>query len=372
MFDDLSRVVKAEREKRLIQNQWMEQFHARMDELRPLPEPWMEEHFIQDINPTVTPITKIGGVDGGLISEAMSGFDIILYRAVGAVFQGIGEKVRAHYIPNFDPDPQLFFAPALESRYEFNTLSTLLRLYIEYKVALETIEKENPTVLFIDGKVSPMWSDFASNLRSESVIVDIEHDVKTIYKELVSTAISNEVLLCGIIKDSRSRELVRKVMDHIPKWVRANNIDPKSIKGWRKILPQMIDQTFSSSLLKVNQRTAWMQSSIPDWLPRNPRIGIRSCLVRPLQEDTPIRLEIVHQDLNWMNHAISIALGSLVVLAKHGMPIAIPTVILEADDRARLSAVHLENTIDQISLELGIPKHQLRKRRVFRESLERI
>ncbi len=58
------------------------------------------------------------------------------------------------------------------------------------------------------------------------------------------------------------------------------------------------------------------------------------------------------------------------MLSNHGLPVALPTVILEADERARLSISHLEAVIDQISISLGIPKEQIRKRRSFSSNIK--
>ncbi|MHA2253005.1 MAG: DNA double-strand break repair nuclease NurA [Candidatus Kariarchaeaceae archaeon] len=190
MFDGLEAVVQAERERLRKQSIWLTKFNSLIKDLPDLSEPWKEKQLVNDVKDRITPITKIAGVDGGVVAEAMSGFDIVLYRAVASVFQGIGEKVHASYIPNFDPDPRLFLSPSLPSRQEFNSLSTLLRLLVEYEIAIETVDRENPTVIFIDGKVTPLTSDFSAN-NQNAKLVQAEIDVKAKYRELVEISCKN-------------------------------------------------------------------------------------------------------------------------------------------------------------------------------------
>jgi hypothetical protein len=84
-----------------------------------------------------------------------------------------------------------------------------------------------------------------------------------------------------------------------------------------------------------------------------------------------MRLEVVYStQLNEIDKLVDIALGAYNYLCNHGLPIAVPTIISDADSRARLSHFHLESVVDQIALTLGIPKDHLRKRRSFHMTLE--
>ncbi len=326
--------------------------------------PWVEKKFIHKINDTVPSITKISGVDGGLITEALAGLDLILYRAVGVTFHGIGKKVEAVYTPNFDPEPMVYLAPSLPSRQEFLKLATLYRLLVEYEIAIETIKFQNPTVLFIDGKVIPLSSDFQELNNQSKNVTTIEMAVKAMYRDLVNIAHERNVLLCGVIKDSRSRNLSLTFSETIPEWIRTKVIISKPVKGWRVNLSNMLDHTLCDGILHEGERTAWLRSHPPKWVSLKHPFEIWSTMVKPIKEDQAIKIEIIK--FNDLDAVVDIALGALSILSKHGLPIAIPTIILEADDRVKLSGDYLENIVNEISVSFGIPRDELRKRRAFR------
>ena len=373
MYEKLADVVETERLKIQKRKSWLARFKNQIDNIPALTSPFLEDALIHPVVNSVPEITKIAGVDGGVISEAMSGFDIILYRAVGSVFRGIGKQVEAIYIPSFNPEPQVFFHRSLISRLEFHKITTLLRLKIEYEVALQVILQENPTVLFLDGKVSPLHSDFSDGMGQSGIISQIEQEVKDIYRLMVKTSKEKNVLLMGIVKDSRSRDLTETLKEQIPIWLRTKEFEGTEIKGWRNHLNGLLDQDFAEGLLQIHERTAWVEEIPPKWLMQSSMV-IQSCLIKPIADDQPIRIEILCRQDNEQtslitNQSINIALGALSVLCNHGLPLAIPSIILEADDRTRLSQSDLESVIDQISISLGIPKEHVRKRRSFRSSV---
>jgi hypothetical protein len=369
MFDRLNEAVERERLRIQKQYNWIQQFSDLLKTINILDKPFAESNLVNAMSDSIPSITRISGVDGGVVSEAFSGFDVILYRAVGVTFYGIGDRVQAKYTPNFDPEPNIFLTPSLSSRFEFSRISTLLRLLIEYSVATETIRMEKPTILFLDGKVAPLNSDFSDITSRTKGLAQIEAEVKQAYRDLISIAIENDVLVCGVIKDSRSRTLTNELTQQIPVWIREGKLKSEDIKGWSKILPDMLDQNFTNQLLKKGEKTAWQEIPAPNWLPPKYNAKVLTSLIRPIAEDSPIKVEILLTNFDSGDSIIDIAMGALSVLSNHGLPNAIPTIIIEADDRTRLSQKHLEPVVDQISISLGIPKDQLRKRRAFRRTL---
>ncbi|MHA2253004.1 MAG: hypothetical protein ACXAD7_21755 [Candidatus Kariarchaeaceae archaeon] len=162
-------------------------------------------------------------------------------------------------------------------------------------------------------------------------------------------------------------------MASLPKWIKEKRVSSDTIKGWRVLLSTILDQSFTSAILNKGERTAWISSYPPSWLSSMYKTEVWSCMVRPIIEDDPIRIEVlVNTNDENLLQSIDIALGSLSLLTNHGLPIAIPTVILEADDRAKLSNDHLETVVDQLSISLGIPKDHLRKRRAFASTLRKL
>ncbi|OLS20235.1 MAG: hypothetical protein HeimC2_37980 [Candidatus Heimdallarchaeota archaeon LC_2] len=366
MFENLEAVVRAERI-RLEENQkWLTSFFELSKGLIDLVEPWKEKELIQKMPKRIPNITKIAAVDGGVQSEAMTGFDLIVYRSAGVVFHGIGSKVEAKYIPSVDPEPLIFFNPSLPSRFDFAKLATLLRLKSEYELAKQIIIDEKPTILFIDGKVSPIHSDLIEFTEQSPVIKDAQNELKLVYRDLIKEALENQVLLCGVVKDSRSTEVTSTLLNQMSSYIKNKNLDGSKLRGWRKTLTNLLDEYFGLGFLPVQYRTAWLRSETPSWINFGSRPEIWTCLAKPLVDDSAIRLEVLYMDqFVEFEKLIEIALGAYNYLCNHGLPIAIPTIIMDADDRAKLSQLHLETIIDQISITLGIPKDHLRKRRNY-------
>ncbi len=369
MFDALNEIIERERLRLQEQFNWIQQFSDLLKTINIMDKPFAEPNLVNSMPDSIPSITRISGVDGGVVSEAFSGFDVILYRAVGVTFHGIGDRVQAKYTPNFDPEPKIFLTPSLSSRFEFSRISTLLRLLVEYNVATETIKTENPTILFLDGKVAPLNSDFSDITTRTKALAQIESEVKEAYRDLINVADDNNVLICGVIKDSRSRTLTNELIQQIPQWIRDGKLKSEDIKGWSKILPEMLDQNFTNQILRKGERTAWQEIPAPNWLPPKYNAKVLTSLIRPITEDRPIKIEVLLTNLENNDNIIDLAMGALSVLSNHGLPNAIPTIIIEADDRTRLSQEHLEPVINQISISLGIAKDQLRKRRAFRSTL---
>ncbi|MDH5401927.1 MAG: DNA double-strand break repair nuclease NurA [Candidatus Heimdallarchaeota archaeon] len=365
MFDELEAVINAEKKRIEQQRLWITNFRRMMDSLPDLGEPWFEKRLSIEIIPRISDVTKIAAIDGGLISEAMSGFDLILYRAVGVVFQGVGSKVNASYVPSIDPVPEVFFHPSLSSRHEFSRLSTLKRLYIEYKTVIDTINNYNPTIVFIDGKLSPLNQDFIEY--SNSVIKQAELDVKEIYRELIDVAHKKGTILCGIVKDSRSSEFCNQLIRNLHIWINDQSIGLGTLSGWRKNLENISDEFMLSHFLSDKARTAWLKSSLPKWVSGGDKFILAS-YVKAAHFDFPIRFEVL-SDGTMVPEKLQLAISALLVLTNHGLPSAIPTIIIEADDRAKLTQHHLEMVLDQISIQLDIPLEILRKRRHFYSQL---
>jgi hypothetical protein len=245
-----------------------------------------------------------------------------------------------------------------------------MRLYSEYEVARITIERESPTVLFLDGKVLPLKSDFITDSTQSNVLKQAELDVKMKYRQLVEAALNENVLLCGIVKDGRSRDFASNLGESIADLRRAKILGKEDSHGWVGVFNELQDDLLAAHLLEKDERLAWLEYDTPLWLPASKQSKVWATMLRPVVEDSPVRLEIlVGEDEDRARAASEIALGSVVRLCQHGLPLAIPTIILEADERTKLSQEQLDLVLDQISLSLGIPKDQLRKRRYFTSGL---
>lgn len=217
----------------------------------------------------------------------------------------------------------------------------------------------------MDGSVNPLTTDFQYESEA-SDLLDMQIQVKETYRELMLLVRDSNIILCGAVKDSRSKQLLLQMSDNIPKWIRSKTIKPDAIRGWRESLIHMTDEIFANSFLERGQRTSLLTSILPSWLP-NDSYQILTCMVKTVQDDYPIRFELISYE-GIESKGIKLALNALYVLSNHGLPNAIPSIIIEADDRTKLHVDNLNVVVDHISSVLKIPKDLLRKRRNFKNT----
>ncbi len=365
-FDQkLADILKKEQQRLTEQRQWLTKWQQVIPELPSLPQDlWVDEQIVVPLEPIPVRFVKIGAVDGGLITEELRGFDLVISRAVSPVFSGIGENVDVKYYPNFDPSPNVFLTPSLNSRHDLNRLATLLRLRDEYLAAYHSIKVYGPKIFFIDGSVHPHSTDF-QNPNQTKLISQMIDEVKSVYNRLVMYAFESETLLIGVIKDTRSRDFSKNLVETIVQWIRAKSIDTVLIKGYRAIMTNILDSELATLILKNSSRTAWYRSSAPSWVPSHPPVEVWVSLIK-LNEDTAIKTELLaYPERNWFQELLPIMLSVLYVTTQHGLGVALPSFIIESDERAKLSGEYLDEILNQISVTFGVNLEYLRKRRYF-------
>ncbi len=269
------------------------------------------------------------------------------------------------YIPEFNPKPSMTIFPSFETRQELGRVATLLRLKTEYAVAKQAIEIQKPKIMMVDGSVYPLKTDFGYDLSNE-IILDLEKDVKRIYIDFIKTAVSNGTIVLGVVKDSRSRTFVSHLISTIVDWIRDKKINPELTKGFRMALTHLLDAEFAAHLLKVDQRLSWYHITTPPWFPLNPRIEFRATYLRTVKNDLPLRIEIAYPEREeWASPTLSHALAAVSLMSKHGLDTALPSIIIEADERAKIKQDTADFIIEQLAMLLGVPVTFLRKRRNF-------
>ena len=255
--------------------------------------------------------------------------------------------------------------PSFETRQELGRVATLLRLKTEYAVAKQAIEIQKPKIMMVDGSVYPLKTDFGYDLSNE-IILDLEKDVKRIYIDFIKTAVSNGTIVLGVVKDSRSRTFVSHLISTIVDWIRDKKINPELTKGFRMALTHLLDAEFAAHLLKVDQRLSWYHITTPPWFPLNPRIEFRATYLRTVKNDLPLRIEIAYPEREeWASPTLSHALAAVSLMSKHGLDTALPSIIIEADERAKIKQDTADFIIEQLAMLLGVPVTFLRKRRNF-------
>ena len=298
-----------------------------------------EEKIFQKINPVALDGLRVGGVDGGLVKQSLHGIDLILTRAVGVLFEFKGDKLSdAKYYPQSIPSPIPNIVVDPFSNLEFEVNSNIERMITEASTAAEFVEKFKPEILFMHGSIVPHYTDKPSKT---SLLFPSYQRMIEAYVHLFSICKDSNTILAGVIEDSRgtrfceivNTQLISKAEGEI-----ANNI--------KIILNQTKDTNLLSYALQTGERSLLFKySSNPENHPILNEFGgqvanqIFTFYLKTAEFDRPIRVDFfANQGLTPIANRISSILLPLCGHSGYG----IPSVLTEADQRAKLSEDDLE------------------------------
>jgi len=280
---------------------------------------------------------KIAGVDGGLVKHSLHGIDIMLLRAVGVLFYYKNNKLNnVEYHPEAIPSPipKVVFDPLTDVEFEIN--SNYERQLIEVNNAREIIEKFEPDILLLDGSVIPHYTDKPAE---HSLLFPNYKKLIDSYVELFYKAMEKGTILAGVIEDSRGTrfcEVINQVI--MAKIQEATDI--------KLLLNRTKDTNLLTYALKLNERSLiFKYSSFPEQHPVLKEFGgkiansIFCFYIKTAEFDRPLRVDFLTQrDFTRTANSISSVLLALAGHSSYGMP----SVLIEADQRAKLSEKDLE------------------------------
>jgi hypothetical protein len=277
---------------------------------------------------------RVCAVDGGLLAGRMHGADIVVVRAVAAVFDYQGSLLKANsYHPEKCPQPQIEIKNSLEE-HEALLFRSLLRLHHELSCAISALDAHNPGLLLIDGSLLPLPSDRPSD---GSELRPLYDDVLSLYRRLYLLSGEKKCVLCGIIKDSRSKKLAGELGAGCS------------------------DTLLCSYLLQENERTkelGYFEGKHPNGDVAELGRQVKVFYLRPSRNDLPLRIEVLGCDID--------SAASLVcTLSSLSENYAYPAALIEADLRAALDPGELEAIESSLSALSGM-KPLRRNSRPFR------
>jgi len=289
---------------------------------------------------------RLAAVDSGIAGEELHGFDFLLLRSVGAVFDYKGSKVVSHsYFPSSLPQMEYDMRSGLDS-HDVMWHKSLFRLKGELSCAADLIEKHTPACILMDGSIAPLLSDKPPE---GSEVRPLYDDVLGAYRRLYEVCWQKNCTLAGVIKDSRSRRFIEIVQKH------AEN-EPG--------FAHTSDTNFLYFMLEAGERTcAFSYSSSPakhqilkdlgQWAER-----ILSFYLKPVADDRPLRVEFLSGQKTFAEVA------SLVhSLSRMHKAYAYPAILIEADLRAAMDADEFERAYGSLFSRLGRSSSLMRLRR---------
>jgi len=258
------------------------------------------------------------------------------------------------------PDILTSIEPLKQSDIE--TLISLWRMQKEIRCALSVVETTTPTIVILDGSIIPNieYRQIAQN----SFLVQQYSRLKALYRKLYHQCQKKRVLLCGVVKDSRSALLTNKLSSVLPHLTKRPEFQGLLEFDYRSIIKQLRDTDLLFKVLDLNERTFnFIMSQFNDELDKDlPNYDIHTFYIKTAEYDMPLRVEFPKLYSSADTTAQQIA-SIILAVSSYNLEYGIPNVIVEADGRAKLQETDADLLIDEIAVRTGHSSFSLQKRR---------
>jgi hypothetical protein len=306
---------------------------------------------------------KVAGVDGGVVHRTLNYFDIALIRAVGVLFlHQKDDKPQVRYFPEEQPFPDILTSIEPLSQNEIDTLISIWRMQKEIRCGISLVEEDMPDIIMLDGSVLP-FVDYKQVNQSEFLLSQYRN-LKTLYRRLYSLCEKNRIALCGIVKDSRSAILTNKLAALLPHLGKMPEFELLLKIDYRPIVKQLRDTDLLYQVLDVDERTfEFFLSNFNDDTDQDLKdFDIHCFYLKTAEYDAPLRVEFPLLFSN--QHDLAQKISALVIaVSRYNPEYGLPSVIIEADARARLQETDADILVDEISSKIGYSSFSLQRRR---------
>lgn len=295
----------------------------------------------------------IAGVDSGFVSKRMSFLDLVLIRTCGAIFFYKNfELEKAEYFPSPTVLPMpILLKSGLEKDEELQSIS-LERLKKEVELSIDIINKYKPQYFFIDGSIVPQYQD---KPRQDSKINSDYSSIIDLFEKLYITAQKNSTILISTIEDSRGNRFKQLLANYLK--LNSNEIDLSQTTD-SSILDYFLlkgERTFSFNYTNNVESHAILKDYSKKWSK-----NIFVFYIKTSDFDFPLRVEFICEDLSKLKE-LSDEIASVVYkLSSLYKEYSYPTILIEADLRARLNEKDINLVYEKLVDKLG-PKMLLRR-----------
>jgi len=284
------------------------------------------------------PSGRIVGIDGGLLQGNYHGVDLLAVRAVAVLFDYKEGKLESYdYYPSASPDPQFFpFLEAL-SESDFHLISGIYRATMEIETALAAAKKYRPDCLILHGSVVP----YPSSKPTSGELKVIYDKMIFAYCALYEFCDKENIPLFGVVEDSRGSHFSELM---------AETLGSESRLRDTALLFDALDfgeRTFAFKYHSHPEQHPVLMD-LREWGPR-----LYSFYAKTATYDRPVRIDFIYNgNVTGRANLISKYLFSL---SSFNRSYGLPTVIIEADSRAKLEEGELDFIYQSVSDKLGSP-----------------
>ncbi len=329
----------------------------------------VETKFSKKIEATSLSGLRVAGIDGGLIRRRFRSMDLILTRGVAVVFHfGPKEGPSVDFFPRPFPEPIIRPVMLTLSGPELDQLASLERVAAELRVTLSILDDYHVDLVLVDGSLFYHPRDRPN---SESPAYEKFQEVIALYRQLYHKARKKNTTLVGVVKDSRSTRVVNILSDILPHVLRNPSVF-EMMQGvdYRWLLKFSRDCDLLDTFLEEGERTFAFKYSAElvqnsNALSDDLSVWASSIWVTYLKaacDDLPLRIEILVGDGDGVAQ-LDKALSVILPLSWQHPEYGVPTPVLEADARARISNNETQLIIDRLMALSGLTYTTLEKRR---------
>ena len=314
---------------------------------------------------------KIVGVDGGLVRKRFRSMDLVLTRGIAVIFHfGPEEGPIVDFFPDAFPEPQIRPFMLTLSSAELDQLASLERIAAELRVTLSVLEESRPYLILLDGSLFYHPRD---RPQTGSIVYEKFQEILALYKQLYNKARKKQTILVGIVKDSRSTRVATTMGEILPHILRNPEIF-EMMQGvdYRWLLKISRDCDLLDTFLEEGERsfvfrysselqlnTNNLSEDLSSWAP-----SIWVTYLKTARDDLPLRIEFLSAEDDTIDTStIDAALSAILPLSSQHPEYGIPTPILEADARAKITANETRLIVDRLMALSGLTYMALEKRR---------
>jgi hypothetical protein len=331
----------------------------------------VEGKLVTKVEPTSLTGLRIAGIDGGVVSRLYHAIDIILTKAAATIFDFSQDKPVVRYYPADVPPLNVLVNYIPVSRTEIETSSSLERAIEELKTAIGVLDYAKIDILCMDGSIYPQHDIFTT-----STIAARGELLTKFYEKLYEKCKEHGTLLVGVVEDSRSTRFAQILAEILPSLIKKY---PELFEllqiDYRGIIQQIKDTDLLYRVLETQERTGCYQlipSNTKKSISRiatHWRENIFAFYLKSVDYDQPTRIEFLNPErLNPVDTADKIS-SVLYPLSSHHAAYGIPSVLIEADARAKIHDYDLDFIYAQLLDKVGRSSSLLklrRERRPFR------
>lgn len=311
----------------------------------------IETSLVKPIEQDALANLTVAGVDGGMLEQQLHGLDLILLRAVVAIFHYNKAGLEwAKYFPSEMPFPRLIdVAEPLDAR-EFELLAGMERQLTEIELATEALRTNEVKLLLLDGSVVPQYIDRFPHNQS---LLERYHKLLNAYTKLYETCAESEVPLAGAVKDSRGGRFIDILRRKVLPSLGGLGLEQKELE----ILERSRDTVLLDHVLGVGERTSifryaespskYVLRDLGEWAMR-----VYAFYLKTVPFDRPLRVEFIDFRDEPAETADRVA-PLIYALSSHHDAFGLPSVLIEADVCARLTEEDLSIVRDSIADRLG-------------------